>query len=136
MQMRIPQVRPPHILAEGPSYDTKVALIGCGPASVSCATFLARLGYRNLKIFEKEKYIGGLSSSEIPQYRLPINVVHYEIQLMKDLGVEIQNERKLGTSDITITVLFFLLKLIPYSKLIRPSFNLYFLFIWVIFQLD
>lgn len=106
MKMKIPQVRPPHIVAEGPSYETKVALIGCGPASVSCATFLARLGYKNLKIFEKEKYIGGLSSSEIPQYRLPIDVVKYEIQLMKDLGVEIETERKLSSTDITIKVVF------------------------------
>lgn len=37
-----------------------MALIGCGPASISCATFLARLGYTNLTIFEKENYIGGL----------------------------------------------------------------------------
>ena len=38
----------------------QVALIGCGPASISCATFLARLGYTNLTIFEKENFIGGL----------------------------------------------------------------------------
>lgn len=37
-----------------------MALIGCGPASISCATFLARLGYTNLTVFEKENYIGGL----------------------------------------------------------------------------
>ena len=38
----------------------QVALVGCGPASISCATFLARLGYQSLTIFEKERYIGGL----------------------------------------------------------------------------
>lgn len=37
-----------------------MALIGCGPASISCATFLARLGYTSLTVFEKENYIGGL----------------------------------------------------------------------------
>lgn len=37
-----------------------MALIGCGPASISCATFLARLGYTNLTVFEKENYMGGL----------------------------------------------------------------------------
>lgn len=37
-----------------------MALIGCGPASISCATFLARLGYTNLTVIEKENYIGGL----------------------------------------------------------------------------
>ena len=42
----------------------QVALFGCGPASISCATFLARLGYQDLTIFEKYDYIGGLRSVE------------------------------------------------------------------------
>ncbi len=61
--MRIPQVRDPSLipLDELPvSYQAKVALIGCGPASISCATFLARLGYTDLTVFEKFDYIGGL----------------------------------------------------------------------------
>lgn len=61
--MRIPQIRDPSLppLDELPeSFHAKVALIGCGPASISCATFLARLGYQNLTIFEKFDYIGGL----------------------------------------------------------------------------
>ena len=84
-----------------------MALIGCGPASISCATFLARLGYQDLTIFEKYDYIGGLryhlyischcvvfmmtlvSSSEIPQFRLPYDVVSFEVELMKDLGVKV-----------------------------------------------
>ena len=61
--MRIPQIRdpslPPHDQLP-PSYQAKVALIGCGPASISCATFLARLGYQDLTIYEKFDYIGGL----------------------------------------------------------------------------
>jgi ribulose 1,5-bisphosphate synthetase/thiazole synthase len=67
----------------------QIALIGCGPASISCATFLARLGYSDITIFEKDDTIGGLSTNEIPQYRLPYDVVAYEIQLMKDLGVKV-----------------------------------------------
>lgn len=39
---------------------SKIVLFGCGPASISCATFLARLGYKNITIYEKEKYVGGL----------------------------------------------------------------------------
>ena len=61
--MRIPQIRDPSLppLDELPeSFDAKVALVGCGPASISCATFLARLGYKDLTIFEKYDYIGGL----------------------------------------------------------------------------
>ncbi|CAG7836839.1 unnamed protein product [Allacma fusca] len=103
MKMQIPQILPPDTPSELPaSYSSKVALIGCGPASISCATFLARLGYKDLVIFEKEDYIGGLSSSEIPQYRLPIEVVHFEIDLMKNLGVRIETGRKLSTSDVTL----------------------------------
>ena len=61
--MRIPQVRDPSLpsISELPSsYKEKIALLGCGPASMSCATFLARLGYSNITIFEKYEYIGGL----------------------------------------------------------------------------
>lgn len=80
MKMNIPQILPPNIDNSAKSYqNSKIALIGCGPASISCATFLARLGYKNLTVYEKEKYIGGLSSAEIPQYRLPIEVVQYEV---------------------------------------------------------
>ena len=60
---KIPQVPDPALpdperLPE--SYTSKVAFVGCGPASISCATFLARLGYSNLTIYEKQEYIGGL----------------------------------------------------------------------------
>jgi len=102
-QMNIPQIRPPHIPKDLPeSYQAKIALIGCGPASVSCATFLGRLGYTNIEIFEKNEYVGGLSSSEIPQYRLPYEVVNFEVDQMKDLGVKVHHGRKLSMSDITI----------------------------------
>lgn len=93
MKMSIPQIRDPNLpsIDKLPdSYRAKIALFGCGPASVSCATFLARLGYSDITIFEKQEYIGGLSSSEIPQFRLPYGVVKYEIDLMKDLGVKVE----------------------------------------------
>ena len=99
-QMKIPQIHNPDldmaVLPDG--YRTKVAFIGCGPASISCATFLARLGYSNLTIFEKKEYIGGLSSSEIPQYRLPYDVVSYEVALMKDLGVKVECQKGLSAA--------------------------------------
>ena len=63
MKMKIPQIRDPSAppLADLPaSYRSKIALLGCGPASISCATFLARLGYSDVTIFEKHDYIGGL----------------------------------------------------------------------------
>lgn len=99
-QMKVSQKRIP-----GQKVDhatTRIALIGCGPASLSCATFLARLGYDDITIFEKEKYIGGLSASEIPQYRLPYEVVNFEIELVKDLGVKIRLGRALSSTDLTV----------------------------------
>ncbi|XP_076813425.1 dihydropyrimidine dehydrogenase [NADP(+)]-like [Clavelina lepadiformis] len=104
-EMRLPQIRDPSLpsLDELPTtYGAKVALFGCGPASISCATFLARLGYTNLTIFEKKDYIGGLSTSEIPQYRLPYDVVDFEIQLMQDLGVKIECGKGLGDDGCTL----------------------------------
>lgn len=57
--MNIPQIREPG-LPLPPFHETQVALIGSGPASISCATFLARIGYTNITVFEKESYLGGL----------------------------------------------------------------------------
>ena len=100
MKMNIPQIRDPNLpdpedLPE--SYHAKIALLGCGPASISCATFLARLGYTDITIFEREQFVGGLSTSEIPQFRLPLDVVNYEVKLMKDLGVKVVNGKALGS---------------------------------------
>ena len=61
--MHLPQIRDPSLpqASELPAtFSAKVALFGCGPASISCASFLARLGYSDLTIFEKADYIGGL----------------------------------------------------------------------------
>lgn len=102
-QMNIPQIRIPNQTV--PYANTKIALLGCGPASLSCATFLARLGYDDITIFEKENYIGGLSSSEIPQYRLPYDVVNFEVDLVRDLGVKIELGRSLSEDDLTIRTL-------------------------------
>lgn len=62
-EMRIPQIRDPSLPSQSElpeSYKSKIALIGCGPASISCATFLARLGYSDITVFERENFIGGL----------------------------------------------------------------------------
>lgn len=60
-EMGIPQAKDPKITSNLPgSYDEKIALIGSGPASLTCATFLARLGYRHVDIFEKEEIAGGI----------------------------------------------------------------------------
>ena len=99
-KMKIAQVLPPTVPNPLPeSYKAKIALLGCGPASISCATFLARLGYDNVTIFEKEDYVGGLNTSELPAYRLPYDVINFEIDLMKDLGVKIEHGRSVFGHD-------------------------------------
>uniref|UniRef100_H3CJ20 Dihydropyrimidine dehydrogenase [NADP(+)] n=1 Tax=Tetraodon nigroviridis TaxID=99883 RepID=H3CJ20_TETNG len=107
-QMGIAQIRNPELpqACEMPeSYHAPVALIGCGPASISCASFLGRLGYDNITIFEKQNYTGGLSTSEIPQFRLPYEAVQFEIDLMKNLGVKVVCEKGLGMNGMTLTSL-------------------------------
>uniref|UniRef100_A0A2P2I076 Dihydropyrimidine dehydrogenase [NADP(+)] n=1 Tax=Hirondellea gigas TaxID=1518452 RepID=A0A2P2I076_9CRUS len=102
-EMNIPQTLSPDLPdPRPPQYSAPIALIGCGPASISCGTFLARLGYTDITVFEREQFSGGLSSSEIPQYRLPQQAVAWELQLMKDLGVKVQTSRALSMTDITI----------------------------------
>ncbi|XP_064520756.1 dihydropyrimidine dehydrogenase [NADP(+)] isoform X1 [Pseudopipra pipra] len=106
--MNIPQIRNPSLppLEDMPeAYQVKIALLGAGPASLSCASFLARLGYSNITIFEKQEYIGGLSMSEIPQFRLPYDVVNFEAELMKDLGVKIIFNRGLAVNGMTLSTL-------------------------------
>ncbi|CAH0750695.1 unnamed protein product [Diatraea saccharalis] len=102
MKMGIHQTLDPKTKPLPNGGDQKIALLGGGPASISCACFLARLGYKNITVYEKEKYLGGLSSSEIPQYRLPYDVVQYEIELVKNLGVKFLTGRKLSTQDLTV----------------------------------
>ncbi|KAI8894117.1 hypothetical protein BC833DRAFT_606063 [Globomyces pollinis-pini] len=85
-------------------FSSKIALIGGGPASLSCATFLGRMGYSDITIFEKEEFAGGLSSLEIPAYRLPQDAVKMELQLVKDLGVQFKTNMALGR-DFTINKL-------------------------------
>ncbi|XP_017042132.1 dihydropyrimidine dehydrogenase [NADP(+)] [Drosophila ficusphila] len=99
-KMGVHQRRTPQ--AEANPLGGKIALLGGGPASLSCATFLARLGYRDVTIYERRSYLGGLSAAEIPQYRLPIDAVNFEIDLVRDLGVRIETGRSLGSKDLTI----------------------------------
>uniref|UniRef100_A0A8C9NFX5 Dihydropyrimidine dehydrogenase [NADP(+)] n=1 Tax=Serinus canaria TaxID=9135 RepID=A0A8C9NFX5_SERCA len=106
--MNIPQIRNPSLppLEDMPeAYQVKIALLGAGPASLSCASFLARLGYSNITIFEKQEYLGGLSTSEIPQFRLPYDVVNFEAKLMKDLGVKIIFRKGLAVDGMTLRTL-------------------------------
>ncbi|NXA34076.1 DPYD dehydrogenase, partial [Eudromia elegans] len=106
--MNIPQIRNPSLppVKELPeAYHVKIALLGAGPASISCASFLARLGYSSITIYEKQEYVGGLSTSEIPQFRLPYDVVNFEAELMKDLGVKVVFGKGLAVDGMTLRTL-------------------------------
>jgi NADPH-dependent glutamate synthase beta subunit-like oxidoreductase/formate hydrogenlyase subunit 6/NADH:ubiquinone oxidoreductase subunit I len=69
------------------AYDQKIAVVGAGPAGLSCAYYLAVEGYK-VTVFEKQKVPGGMLTLGIPSFRLEKNVVNAEIDILKDLGVE------------------------------------------------
>ncbi len=93
--VQLPKVQP----GEG-NAERKIAIIGAGPAGLSCAYFLARLGYRPL-VFESEQRPGGMLVQAIPAYRLPRETLAREIRMIEQLGVEIRTETALGR-DITL----------------------------------
>ncbi len=80
--------------------EERVAVVGSGPAGLSCAYFLAKRGYK-VTIFEALPVAGGMMRVGIPEYRLPKKWVDLEIELIKKLGVEIKVNTALG-KDITV----------------------------------
>ncbi len=83
--------------------DEKVAIIGSGPAGLSCAYYLAVEGYQ-VTVFEKLPILGGMLSVGIPSYRLPKNTIEAEIQVIRDMGVEFKTGVEIG-KDFTISQL-------------------------------
>ncbi|MGB9699724.1 MAG: NAD(P)-binding protein [Thermodesulfobacteriota bacterium] len=73
----------------------KIAIIGSGPAGLSCAYHLARLGY-NVNIFEAQPQLGGMLRYGIPAYRLPKEVLDQEIENILSLGVVWRTNSSLG----------------------------------------
>jgi len=76
-------------------YDAEVAVIGSGPAGLSCAYHLARRGYP-VTVFEALPVAGGLMRIGIPEYRLPREVLNREIADIEALGVEIKTNMRVG----------------------------------------
>jgi len=81
-------------------YGNKIAVIGAGPAGLSCAYFLAVDGYR-VTVFEKQQVTGGMLTLGIPSFRLEKDVVRAEIDILKELGVEFATGVEVGR-DVTI----------------------------------
>ena len=80
--------------------DEKVAIIGSGPAGLTAAYYLTKEGYR-VTVFEKLPVAGGMMAVGIPEYRLPRDILTAEIQVIRDMGVEIKTEVIFG-KDITL----------------------------------
>jgi len=78
-----------------PDTNKKIAIIGGGPAGLSCAYFLRRLGH-NVTIFESMPHLGGMLRYGIPEYRLPKDTLDWEIQGILDLGIEVRKNVKFG----------------------------------------
>ncbi len=90
-----------------PAYETpdkklpgKIAIIGAGPAGLTCAYDLAGMGYENITIFEALPVPGGYLWVGIPEYRLPKKLLQREVDLIAGMGVDIQYNKRIG-KDIT-----------------------------------
>ena len=81
-------------------FDEKIAIIGAGPAGLSCAYYLALTGYKPT-IFEKNEQPGGMLRYGIPSYKLEKDLLAAEIDVIRELGVEIRCGVEIG-KDITI----------------------------------
>lgn len=83
-------------LAEKPvSNGKKVAVIGSGPAGLTCAGDLAKKGY-DVTVFEALHLAGGVLSYGIPEFRLPKSIVAKEIESLKALGVKVETDMVIG----------------------------------------
>ena len=81
-------------------FDQKIAIIGAGPAGMSCAYFLAIEGYSPV-VFEKEAAPGGMLINGIPSFRVGKDIVKSEIDVLREMGVEFRCGVEVG-KDVTI----------------------------------
>ena len=84
----------------GEDFKEKIAVIGAGPAGMSCAYFLANMSYP-VTVFDKDPIPGGMLTKGIPNFRLEKDVVNAEIEVLKEMGVEFRCGVEVG-KDVTI----------------------------------
>lgn len=84
-------------------FDQQIAIIGGGPAGLSCAYYLAEKGYRPT-VFEKERRLGGMLENGLPSFRLEKDVVQAEIDVLREMGVQFRCGVEVG-KDVTIAQL-------------------------------
>jgi len=77
------------------TWKEKIAIIGGGPAGISCAYFLATMGYKPT-IFEKNEFTGGMLRYGIPSYKLAKDVIEAEVEVLREIGVEIKTGVEVG----------------------------------------
>ena len=81
-------------------YAEHIAVIGAGPAGMSCAYYLANMGYP-VTVFEKNPVPGGMLTLGIPNFRLEKDVVNAEIEVLREMGVEFKCGVEVG-KDVTL----------------------------------
>ena len=81
-------------------YGKKMAVVGAGPAGLSCAYYLALDGYK-VTVFEKQDKLGGMLTLGIPSFRLEKDVVNAEIDILREMGVEFKTGVEVG-KDLTL----------------------------------
>ena len=86
--------------SENEPYKEKIAVIGAGPAGMSCAYYLANMSYP-VTVFDKNPVPGGMLTLGIPSFRLEKDVVNAEIEVLKEMGVEFRCGVEVG-KDVTI----------------------------------
>jgi NADPH-dependent glutamate synthase beta subunit-like oxidoreductase/NAD-dependent dihydropyrimidine dehydrogenase PreA subunit len=94
---------PPMLNQTGKPFANKIAVVGAGPAGLSCAFFLAQKGYP-VTVFEKQQKLGGMLTLGIPSFRLEKDVVEAEIDVLRAMGVSFRTGVEVG-ADVSLAQL-------------------------------
>jgi glutamate synthase (NADPH) small chain len=93
----------PSVNLEKPAVSGKVAIVGAGPAGLSCADVLARQGIKT-RVFDRYPEIGGLLSFGIPEFKLEASVIRRRRSILEAMGVEFELNTQIGT-DVSLQTL-------------------------------